>query len=198
MTRILAFDTSLGAPGVGLVEFTAGKPKIIDISHVTTTSSQPLALRMSIVESWATLFMNKHVRKGFDVVGREDFHGMSSHQNYPVFAAWSATERAVHNHDYEFDKFIYFDSKGKQKKGYGVSQSRAKSLVVGKGNKVSKDETADAVRLLTGYKGEFAKDDESDAACIALAYGIQLGLMPDVHGKLNAHDLKYIAERQAL
>jgi crossover junction endodeoxyribonuclease RuvC len=198
MTRILAFDTSLGAPGVGLVEFTKGKPKVVDKSHIVTTSSQSLTLRMAIVESWATLFMNRHIAKGFDVVGREDFHGMSSHQNYPVFAAWSATERAVHKHDYEFDKFVYFNKDGKLKKGYGVSQSRAKSLVVGKGNKVSKDETAEAVRALTGFKGDFAKDDESDAICIALAYGIQLGLMPDIHGKLNKHDLKYIAERKAL
>jgi len=198
MTRILAFDTSLGAPGVGLVEFKSGKPKILDKSHIVTTSSQPLALRMAIVESWATLFIAKHVNKGFDVVGREDFHGMSSHQNYPVFAAWSATERAVHNHDYEFDKFVYYLKDGKRKQGYGVSQSRAKSLVVGKGVKVSKDDTEAAVRELTGYKGEFAKDDESDAICIALAYGIQLGLMPDVHGKLNAHDLKAIQSREAL
>jgi crossover junction endodeoxyribonuclease RuvC len=196
VTRILAFDTSLGAPGVGLIEIKNGKAKIIDKSHVVTTSSQSLTLRMAIVESWATLFMNAHVKKGFDVVGREDFHGMSSHQNYPVFAAWSATERAVHKHDYEFDKFVYFDSKGKRKQGYGVSQSRAKMLVVGKGRAVSKEETAEAVRAMTGFTGEFAKDDESDAICIALAYGIQLGYLPDVHKKLNAHDIK--AQREAL
>jgi crossover junction endodeoxyribonuclease RuvC len=198
MTRILAFDTSLGAPGVGIVEFKNAKPKVIDKSHIVTTSSQSMALRMAIVESWATLFIAKHVSKGFDVVGREDFHGMSSHQNYPVFAAWSATERAVHKHDYEFDKFVYYLKDGKRKQGYGVSQSRAKMLVVGRGTKVSKEETAEAVRKLTGFKGDFAKDDESDAICIALAYGIQLGLMPDIHGKLNAHDIKAIQSKEAL
>lgn len=190
--RILAFDTSLGAPGVAVVEFKQGKAKIIDVSHVKTTSTQPMTLRAEIVEAWATLFITDHVKKGFDYVYREDFHGRSSQQNYPVFSAWAATERAVHKHDYEFDKFVYYTSKGKRKQGHGISQSRAKSLVVGKGNKVSKDETEAAVRGLTGYKGEFAKDDESDAACIALACGIQLGLMPDVHGKLNKYDREAI------
>lgn len=191
-TRILAFDTSLGAPGVALVEFKNGKPKIIDVSHVTTTSTQPLTLRAEIVEAWATLFIARHVGKGFDYIFREDFHGMSSQQNYPVFSAWAATERAVHKHDHEFDRFVYFDIRGKRKVGHGISQSRAKSLVVGKGQKVSKDDTEQAVRKLTGYKGDFAKDDESDAVCIALACGIQLGLMPDVHGKLNKWDREAI------
>jgi crossover junction endodeoxyribonuclease RuvC len=188
MTRVLGFDTSLGAPGVGLVEFKRGKPKIIDVSHIRTDSKQPLALRFSIVESWATLFLAQHVKKGFDVIGREDFHGMSSQQNYPVLGAWAATEQAVHKHDHEFDKYVYFTTKGKRKSAHGISQSRAKTLVAGKG-KAEKHEVEVAVRELTGFTGEFAKDDESDACCIALAYGIQLGLMPDVHGKLNKYDL---------
>jgi crossover junction endodeoxyribonuclease RuvC len=190
MTRILAFDTSLGAPGVAIVEFKKGKAKIIDKSHIKTDGKQPLTLRAEVVEAWATLFIARHVKKDFTFVYREDFHGMSSKQNYPVFSAWAATERAVHKHDYEFDTFVYFDKKGKRKTGHGISQSRAKSLVVGKGNKVSKDETEEAVRKITGYTGEFAKDDESDACCIALACGIQLGLIPDVHGKLNKYDLE--------
>ncbi|PAE24032.1 hypothetical protein CHI10_14605 [Bacillus sp. 7894-2] len=189
MTRILSFDTSLGSPGVALVEFKKGKPKIIDVSHVKTTSKQPLALRSDIVEAWSTLFIAKHVSKGFDYIYREDFRGMSSKQDYPVMSAWAATERAVYKHDHEFDTFVYYDSKGKRKTGHGISQSRAKSLVVGKGNKVSKDETEAAVRAITGYTGEFKADDESDAVCIALACGIQLGLMPDIHGKLNKYDL---------
>lgn len=187
MSRILAFDTSLGAPGVALVEFKRNKPKIIDVSHVKTDSKQPLALRFSIVESWATLFLAQHVKKGFEVVGREDFNGMSSSQNYPVFGAWAATEQAVHKHEYDFDKYVFYTTKGKRKAMHGVPQSRAKTLVVGKG-KAEKHEVEQAVRELTGYKGEFAKDDESDAVCIALAYGIQLGLMPDIHGKLNKFD----------
>jgi crossover junction endodeoxyribonuclease RuvC len=193
MTRILSFDTSLGAPGVALVEFKKGRngavqAKIIDKSHIKTDGKQSLTLRAEIVEAWATLFIAKHVKKGFDYIYREDFQGMSSHQNYPVFSAWAATERAVHKHDHEFDKFVYYDSKGKRKIGHGISQSRAKMLVVGKGNKVSKDDTEEAVRKLTGFDGTFEKDDESDACCIALACGIQLGLFPDVHGKLNKYD----------
>lgn len=192
MTRILAFDTSLGAPGAALVEFKKGKAKVLAVSSIATSNKQPIALRSEIVEAWATLFIAEHISKGFDHVYREDFHGMSSHQDYPVFSAWAATDRALHKHDYEFDKFIYYDSKGKRKIGHGISQSRAKSLVVGKGTKVSKEEVDAAVRSLTGYTGEFKRDDESDAVCIALACGIQLGLIPDVHGKLNKYDLEAV------
>lgn len=192
MTRVLAFDTSMSGPGVSLVDFKRGKPKLLDVSSIKTTSTQPLAVRFDIVQSWATLFLANHARKGFEVVGREDFHGMSSQQNYPVLAAWAATERAVHLFDHEFDKYVYFTTKGKRKSGHGVSQSRAKTLVVGKG-KAEKPEVDAAVREITGFTGDFANDNESDAVCIALAYGIQLGLMPDVHGKLNKYELEAIS-----
>lgn len=193
MTRILAFDTSMGAPGSAIVEFKKGKPTIIDKSHIKTDPKQALTLRADIVEAWAMMFLAQHTKKGFDFVYREDFHGMSSHQNYPVFSAWAATERAVHKYDYEFDKYVFYTKQGKRKSGHGISQSRAKTLVVGKG-KAEKSEVEQAVRSLTGYTGEFAKDDESDAVCIALACGIQLGLMPDVHGKLNKYDLEAIGK----
>lgn len=187
MTRILAFDTSLGAPGVGLIEVKKRKATIIDVSHVKTASTQPFSLRTKIVEAWATMFVEAHVKKGFDIIGREDFHGMSSQQNYPVFAAWSATDRAVNSFELTFDKYVYYTKTGKRKTGHGVAQSRAKKLVVGKGS-ASKEEVEEAVRAMTGYKGEFAKDDESDAVCIALAFAIQAGLIDDVHGELNEHD----------
>jgi len=192
MTRILAFDTSLGAPGVAVIEVHKRKPTVIDVSHIKTDSKQPIALRTELVESWATLFIAKHVRKGFDVITREDFHGMSSQQNYPVFAAWSATERAVDKFGLSFDKFVYHTAKGKRKQGHGISQSRAKALVTGRGNKVSKEETDTVVRELTGYVGEFAKDDESDACCIGLAVLTQLGHILDKHDKLNKYDVEAI------
>lgn len=190
--RILPFDTSLGAPGAAVIEVKHGKPKIIDVSHVKTDSKQSVALRSEIVRAWATMFIDKHAKKGFDFIGREDFHGMSSQQNYPVFAAWAATEHAVEKFDLHFDKFIYYTQKGKRKSSHGISQSRAKSLVVGKGNKVSKEETEGAVREWTGYKGEFTKDDESDAVCVGLAILIQNGYLPDKHGKLNKYDVEAI------
>lgn len=186
--RILSFDTSLGAPGVALIGIKARKPKIIDVSHVKTDSKQSIALRASIVESWATLFIAKHNKRGFDVIAREDFQGRSSQQNYPVFAAWHATERAVHNFGLAFDKYVSYTRQGKRSQRHGIAQSRAKLLVVGRGGKVSKEETAEAVRAITGYTGEFAKDDESDAVAVALAYAIQIGWIDDVHGKLNEYD----------
>jgi crossover junction endodeoxyribonuclease RuvC len=174
--RILAFDISLSSPGVAVVEIADGKPKIIDMSHVKTDSKQSHSLRTEIVESWATLFIAKHNGKGFDHVIREDFHGQSSGQNYPVFAAWSGVDRAVSKFGLAFDKWEEIRKTGRNKLLLGIPQSKVKLLVCGVG-KAEKSEVAEAVRKWTGYKGEFAADDESDACAIALAYGIQTKLI---------------------
>lgn len=162
MTSILAFDTSMARPGVAVVEVISGKPKVIDVSHVTTSANQTHGLRAEIIEAWATLFISKHGAK-FDVIVREDFQGRSSRQNHPVFSAWGAVDQAL-------NKFgLAFTSPA-------ISQSAVKKAVVGNG-KAEKDEVAAAVRRLTGYKGEFVTDDESDAVAIALAWAIKNGLI---------------------
>jgi crossover junction endodeoxyribonuclease RuvC len=160
--RILAFDTSLSCPGVALLEVKRGQPKIIAMSHVKTDSKQSHALRAQIVYAWAVAFIHEHGAK-FDIIVREDFQGRSSVQNHPVFAAWSALDRALA----EFG--LTFTAKP-------ISQSKVKRLVVGKG-KAEKDEVEQAVRALTGYTGEFATNDESDAVAVALAYLIEKGLI---------------------
>ncbi len=48
--------------------------------------------------------------------------------------------------------------------------------MVGKG-KAEKHEVESAVRRWTGYTGEFACDDESDAVAIGLAYLIENGIV---------------------
>lgn len=176
--RILSFDTSMKQPGVAIIEVNSkGKPSIIDMSYVTTDSkTQTHGLRAEIIESWATLFIAKHAKKGFDFITREDFNGQSSTQNYPVMAAWSGCERAVEKFGFKFDKYSYTLTNGRKKTSLGVGQSQVKLLVVGKG-KAEKDEVAEAVREWTGYTGEFAVDDESDAAAIGLAYLINAGLI---------------------
>jgi len=161
--RILAFDTSMARPGVAIIEVKAGKPRIIALSHVSTDSKQPHGLRAEIIESWTTLFIAEHFAKGFDAIVREDFQGRSSRQNHPVFSAWGAVDQALNKFGLNFT-------------ASAISQSSVKKTVVGKG-KAEKDEVAEAVRKLTGYTGEFAVDDESDAAAIALAYAIQNGLI---------------------
>lgn len=170
MTRILAFDTSLTSPGVAVVTVNSrGKPIITAMSHVKPDGKSPYALRADIVESWATLFIADHIGKGaFTYVVREDFHGMSSAQNYPVFAAWTGTEFAAHKFGLAFDKHVTTTKAGRKKTTHGMSQSAIKLAVVGKGA-ASKDEVADAVRRWTGYTGEFATDDCSDAAAVGLA-----------------------------
>jgi len=168
MTRILAFDTSMSSPGAALVEISRGNARIIDVSHVTTTSSQPHGLRAEIVEAWATLFIAKHGIK-FDEILREDFVGRTSRQNHPVYSAWGAIDQAL-------NKF------GLKVTQQPISQSKIKRLVVGKG-KAEKDEVEAAVRRLTGYAGEFATDDESDAVAVALAWAIENGLIKEEESK---------------
>ena len=165
MTRILSFDTSMSRPGVAVIEIKRNKPHIVATSHVTTTAGQPHGLRAEIIESWATLFVAEHGAK-FDEIVREDFQGRSSRQNHPVFSAWGAVDQALNKFGLNFTT-------------PAISQSKVKRLVVGKG-KAEKDEVERAVRQLTGYKGEFGSDDESDAAAIGLAFAIENGLIKGV------------------
>lgn len=163
MTRILAFDTSLSRPGVALIEIKRNQARVIDMSNVKTDAKQNHAIRAKQVESWALLFVGKHIAKGFDVVVREDFQGRTSRQNHPVFAAWSACDRALNTYGLTFTTA-------------SISPSSVKKAVVGRGN-AEKDEVANAAREWTGYSGEFGSDDESDAVAIALAFAIQNGLI---------------------
>jgi crossover junction endodeoxyribonuclease RuvC len=161
--RVLAFDTSMGAPGIAVVEVKAGKARIIDVSHVRTDSSQPHGLRAEIVEAWATLFIAKHVSKGFSAIVREDFVAKTSKTGHPVYSAWGSCDKALNKFGLNFTT-------------PAIAQSAVKKAVVGVG-KAEKHEVETAVRKWTGYAGEFAKDDESDAAAIALAYLIREGLI---------------------
>jgi crossover junction endodeoxyribonuclease RuvC len=161
--RVLAYDTSLSAPGVALIQVKAGKASIIDCSHVTTTTEHSHAVRSEIVYAWSTLFLRKHAKKGFDVIIREDFQGRSSVQNFPVFSAWAAVDRSLENFGLAFTV-------------KPISQSQMKLKTVGSG-KATKEEIEEAVREITGYTGEFAKNDESDACAIGLAYLIREGVI---------------------
>lgn len=162
MTRVLAFDTSMSSPGVAIIEVKNGNPAIKAVSHVKTNSNQPHGLRAEIVESWATLFLALHGDK-YDVIVREDFVGRTSKQSHPVYSAWGAVDQALNKFGLNFTV-------------PAISQSKVKKQVTGNG-KAEKDEVAEAVRNWTGYKGEFACDDESDAAAIALAYLIEKGVV---------------------
>ncbi|MED3839330.1 crossover junction endodeoxyribonuclease RuvC [Niallia circulans] len=153
--RVLAFDTSMSSPGVALLEVKNGKAKVLAVSHVKTTASQPHGLRAEIVEAWAVSFIHKHGAK-FDVIVREDFVGRTSKQAHPVYSAWGAIDQALNKFGLNFTT-------------PAISQSAVKKAVVGVG-KAEKDEVAAAVREWTGYTGEFACDDESDAVAIGLAY----------------------------
>lgn len=167
--RILSFDTSMTSPGVCIIEVKGGKPKIIAVSHVKPNTKLSHAIRHELVYAWAVSFISDHIGKGIDIVTREDFHGQSSKQNYPVLSAWAACARAVEFLGLEFSQFVTVDRKGKRKIHLGIPQSNMKNIVVGSGV-ATKEEIEASVRSITGYKGEFACDDESDAAALGLAY----------------------------
>jgi crossover junction endodeoxyribonuclease RuvC len=160
--KILAFDTSMSSPGVVILEVKRNKPTILAVSHVKTDAKQPHGLRAEIVEAWATVFIARH-GTDYNAIIREDFQGRSSRQNHPVFSAWGAIDQALNKFGLNFTH-------------PAISQSKVKRLVVGKG-KAEKDEVEAAVRRLTGYAGEFATDDESDAVAVALAWAIENGLI---------------------
>jgi crossover junction endodeoxyribonuclease RuvC len=161
--RVLAFDTSMSAPGAAVIEVKNRKPRIIAVSHVITTSKQHHGLRAEIVEAWSTMFIADHASKGFDAIVREDFVARTSKQGHPVYSAWGAVDQALNKFGLNFTV-------------PAISQSKVKKLVVGKG-KAEKWEVEEAVRKWTGFEGEFAKDDESDAVAIGLAYLIEEGLI---------------------
>jgi len=160
--RVLSFDTSMSSPGVALLEVKNGRATVKDVSHVKTTTSQTHGLRAEVVEAWAVSFIHKHGAK-FDVIVREDFVGRTSKQAHPVYSAWGATDQALNKFGLNFTT-------------PAISQSAVKKAVVGVG-KAEKDEVAAAVREWTGYTGEFACDDESDAVAIGLAYLIREGVI---------------------
>lgn len=157
--RILSFDTSMSSPGAAVIELKNGKPVIIAVSHVKTNSQQHHGLRAEIVESWATLFISEHIGKGFDVITREDFVAKTSKTGHPVYSAWGSCDKALNKFGLNFTT-------------PAISQSAVKKAVVGVG-KAEKHEVEAAVRKWTGYTGEFAKDDESDACAIGIAYLIR-------------------------
>ncbi len=171
--RIVSFDISMTSPGAAIIEISNKKPRIIAMSHVKTSSQQPHGIRAEIVEAWATMFLKDNTQKAIDVAVREDFNGKTSTQSYPVFAAWSSIERACAKFGIvAFTKW----REGNKRPTLGPSASKVKLLVAGKGN-ADKSDVEEGVRRLTGYKGEFACDDESDACAVALTYAIREGMI---------------------
>lgn len=161
--RVLAFDISLGLPGVAVVEVRKGKPFIIAVGSVKTDGKESYAARTKHIEAYMYLFIREHYGKGFNAVVREGFAGKMPNVNYAIFSAWNAIDRALSDYGLAVTE-------------KAIGQATVKRLVFGKG-KAEKREVEAAVREWTGYTGEFATPDESDAAAIALAYLINEGVI---------------------
>lgn len=166
--RILGLDLSLSSPGAGVIDIRNGKATVIAHSHVATSADHDYAVRGRVIESWLRLFVQAYYRKPgrnklapYDFILREKYSGNFGHHS--MYTAHSAADRALHDFGvYDTEKHI--------------AQQSVKKLVVGRG-KAEKSEVEEAVRRLTGYKGEFATSDESDSIAICLACAINKGLI---------------------
>lgn len=159
--RILAFDISLSSPGVAVVSIKDRKATIEAVSHTKTDANDHYSVRGSQIEHWAHLFAREHRKKGYGVIIREAYAGSFGHHS--MYTGWIAVDRGLH--------YLALDFTEK-----AIAQQSVKKDVVGKG-KAEKEEVALAVRALTGYTGEFASNDESDAVAVALSYAIKAGLI---------------------
>ncbi|WP_077297412.1 crossover junction endodeoxyribonuclease RuvC [Virgibacillus pantothenticus] len=160
--RILGLDLSLSRPGAAIIDIDKrGRAKVIAVSNVKTDADQTYALRGRMIEAWLRLFVAEHntKRKPIALVVREKYAGKFGHAS--IFTAHSAADRVLSD----------FGLAGLET-AKPIAQQRVKKLVVGKG-RAEKDEVADAVRKWTGYDGEFASSDESDACAVALAWAIE-------------------------
>ncbi|WP_181349428.1 crossover junction endodeoxyribonuclease RuvC [Thalassobacillus sp. CUG 92003] len=164
--RILTFDISLSRPGAAVLEYKNGTAKIIALSHVRTDAKQPYAVRGKTIEAWAHLFIadNQTPSRPYSVILREKYSGKFG--NHSIFTAHAGIDRAM------FDFSLADTAKP-------IPQQSVKKLVVGKG-RAEKAEVEAAVRELTGFSGEFAYDDESDAAAIGLAWLIREGYLEGI------------------
>ncbi|MGF1433296.1 crossover junction endodeoxyribonuclease RuvC [Bacillus thuringiensis] len=157
--RVLSIDTSLGCPGIAVIDVINGKPKLIDVSHVKTKSTEPIALRTQIIEAWSLLFIRNYAP--FDLIVREGFSSKIAYTNYTVFSAWNAVDRALNSFGLAVD-----DS---------IGQASVKKKLLGKG-RAEKEEVEAGVRRYVEWD-EFKTSDESDACAIGLAYLLDKGII---------------------
>ncbi|MBG9520246.1 hypothetical protein ABE49_16150 [Bacillus thuringiensis] len=157
--RVLSVDTSLGSPGIAVIDVINGKPKLIDVSHIKTKSTEPIALRTKTIESWAHLFIRTYAP--YDLIVREGFASKIPHTNYTVFSAWNAVDRALNDFGLKVD-----DS---------IGQASVKKKLLGKG-RAEKEEVEAGVRRYVEW-GKFKTSDESDACAIGLAYLLDKGII---------------------
>lgn len=142
--RVLSIDTSLGCPGIAVIDVINGKPELIDVSHVKTKSTEPIALRTQIIEAWALLFIRKYAP--FDLIVHEGFSSKIAYTNYAVFSAWNAVDRALNSFGLKVD-----DS---------IGQASVKKKLLGKG-RAEKEEVEAGVRRYVEWD-KFKTSDESD------------------------------------
>lgn len=154
--HILAIDTSITSPGFAVIKISdKGVVKVVFVGHTKTKSDQSPAVRMALIYAYTVFTLNKYGHK-VDAITRESyFAGRGAGDGHKMmYYAWAAVEQAL---------TVY----GLKVTDKEVSPTTVKRLVGG-GGKAGKDDVAEGVRKITGYDGDFATSDESDAVGIAL------------------------------
>lgn len=159
--RYLGLDVSL-SPGFAVIDVSArGRPKLVAAEAVTTTARDNDSARYSYVEAKTSMLAFEY--GSFAEIIREDYQtSRSKRARQAVFGAWAAVDVGLGRHGYKVTAHI--------------TPTEVKRLVGGDG-RADKDAVANGVRRLLrlddGY--EFASDDASDAAAVALAWLIREG-----------------------
>jgi crossover junction endodeoxyribonuclease RuvC len=157
MARYLGLDLSLSSPGFAVIEVTDGVPHLLHASHRKTNAKQTHGQRLEdIAEELQAIILTY---KPFAAVIRE--RGFSRHQatTQTLFKVVGISDMITAHFGYSIEE---------------IPPTTVKKLVTGDG-KADKAEVERAVRRWLTLPADytFAKDDESDAVAVVLAYLIQ-------------------------
>jgi crossover junction endodeoxyribonuclease RuvC len=158
MSRYLGLDLSLSAPGFAVIEVIDGVPRLLHVSHRKTNAKHTHGQRLADIQAALLEIIGEYYP--FEAIIREK--GFSRHA-----ATTQTLFKVVGVSDLTFaDEGAIVE----------IPPTTVKKLVTGDG-KADKAEVERAVRHRLALPDEytFAKDDESDAAAVVLAYLIQTG-----------------------
>lgn len=156
--RIMGLDLSLSCPGIAVIEIKKGKPKLIEVGHVKTSSELSRPERFKLVKSFIEMFYIKHSGK-LDIVVRESvpFNKRNMNTTRLLEQVAGLSVLTCVNHDVET-----------------IGPKTVKRLITKNGD-ADKDEVEMAVRKILNIPNGFVfgTNDESDAAAVAIAWAIE-------------------------
>lgn len=156
----LGLDLSLSCPAFAVIGVKAGKPYLVEKSHVKTSSKQWHGVRLLKIEAELQRYLLKY---DFDAIAREKGFSRHNTTTQALFKVVGVSDLTV--------------ARGNGTPIVDIAPTTVKRVIAGNG-KASKDEVADGVSaLLEDNSVTFTTDDESDACAVALTYLIEKGVI---------------------